>query len=215
MKAMFARAKLLEQKSAEFLNVTLEACRELLTGIGNYLGGKSAQFEQNFQNISVLENRGDALRREIENQLYTETLIPESRGDVLALLENIDGITNQAKQILMELSVEVPVIPEQFKADYLILTEKSIKAVEEVIASTQAFLNEPLLIEHSLNKVYHWEHEADRHSEMLKRQVFRNPELELSHKFHLRYFALHIELLADKAEDVADRLSIYTIKRSI
>jgi uncharacterized protein Yka (UPF0111/DUF47 family) len=31
----------------------------------------------------------------------------------------------------------------------------------------------------------------------------------------MRYFAERISLLADEAEDVADRLDIYTIKRSI
>jgi len=37
----------------------------------------------------------------------------------------------------------------------------------------------------------------------------------LSQKIHLRYFALHIDNVADRAENVADRLAIYTIKRSI
>jgi hypothetical protein len=87
--------------------------------------------------------------------------------------------------------------------------------VEEVVKSTRTFLNFPMMVEHSLNKVYFWESEADRLSEAVKRKVFRTTELELSRKFHLRYFALHIESLADKAEDVADRLAIYTIKRSL
>ncbi|MFH1214157.1 MAG: DUF47 family protein [Candidatus Neomarinimicrobiota bacterium] len=215
MKPLFGRVKVLEQKSGEFLDVTVEASHVLITGMTHYLEGARELFEADFRQISALENRGDALRREIENQLYTETLIPESRGDVLALLENIDNITNQSKQILMELSVEIPEIPTEFHADYLQLTEKSIKAVEEVINSTRTFLNFPLMIEHSLNKVYFWESEADRHSELLKRKVFRTADLELSRKFHLRYFALHIELLADRAEDVADRLAIYAIKRSL
>ncbi|MFA6742995.1 MAG: DUF47 family protein [Candidatus Neomarinimicrobiota bacterium] len=215
MKPLFGRTKTLEQKSADFLDVTIEASQVLLTGISHYLNGATEQFEDDLKQITVLENRGDNLRREIENQLYTETLIPESRGDVLALLENIDNITNQCKQILMELSVEIPVIPPEFHDGYLHLAEKSVKAVEEVVSSTRSFLNFPLMIEHSLNKVYFWESEADRLSETLKRKVFRTAGLELSHKFHLRYFALHIELLADKAEDVADRLAIYSIKRSL
>jgi len=215
MKPLFGQTKILEQKSADFLDVTTEAGQVLLTGIGHYLNGATKQFEADLKQITILENRGDNLRREIENQLYTETLIPESRGDVLALLENIDNITNQSKQILMELSVEIPEIPTEFHDDYLHLAEKSVKAVEEVISSTRKFLNYPLMVEHSLNKVHFWESEADRQSETLKRKVFRTAGLELSRKFHLRYFALHIETLADKAEDVADRLAIYSIKRSL
>ena len=36
-----------------------------------------------------------------------------------------------------------------------------------------------------------------------------------SEKVHMRYFAELISLLADQAESVADRLDIYTIKRTI
>ena len=39
--------------------------------------------------------------------------------------------------------------------------------------------------------------------------------LRLSEKFHLRYFALHIETVSDTAEKVADLLSIMAIKRTI
>ncbi len=40
-------------------------------------------------------------------------------------------------------------------------------------------------------------------------------ELRLSQKFHLRYFALHIEEISMEAEKVADQLSVMSIKRSI
>ena len=65
------------------------------------------------------------------------------------------------------------------------------------------------------HKVYFYEKEVDMVSDRIKRQVFRRDDLDLCHKMHLRYFALHIENLSDEAEKVADRLSIYTIKRSI
>ena len=40
-------------------------------------------------------------------------------------------------------------------------------------------------------------------------------DLELSRKFHLRYFVQNIQNVSDQAEGVADRLTIYTIKRTI
>jgi uncharacterized protein Yka (UPF0111/DUF47 family) len=39
--------------------------------------------------------------------------------------------------------------------------------------------------------------------------------MSLSHKAHLRNFVEHIDNLADRSEDVADRLAIYTIKRTV
>ena len=46
----------------------------------------------------------------------------------------------------------------------------------------------------------------------LKKQIF-DTNLDLSVKLHLREFVDRIDAIADQAEDVADRLSIYAIKR--
>ena len=49
-----------------------------------------------------------------------------------------------------------------------------------------------------------------------KRKVFHDMDkLKLSEKFHLRYFALHIEELSQEALTVADQLSVMSIRRII
>jgi uncharacterized protein Yka (UPF0111/DUF47 family) len=76
-------------------------------------------------------------------------------------------------------------------------------------------MRDPMGVRNYLHKVNHWEEESDLIAFNLKRDIFQNSELSLSQKIHLRYFTLHVDLLADKAQDVADRLAIYTIKRSM
>ncbi len=66
----------------------------------------------------------------------------------------------------------------------------------------------------NLYKVHHYEKEADRISDALKRSIFAS-SLDLAHKIQLRYFAMNVEKVSDKAEDVADRLAIYAIKRTL
>ena len=39
--------------------------------------------------------------------------------------------------------------------------------------------------------------------------------LKLSERFHLRYFALHIETLSKQAANVADQLAVMTIRRAL
>ena len=46
----------------------------------------------------------------------------------------------------------------------------------------------------------------------LKKQIFSS-KMELALKLHLREFVDRIDSIADHAEDVADRLTIYAIKR--
>jgi uncharacterized protein Yka (UPF0111/DUF47 family) len=65
-----------------------------------------------------------------------------------------------------------------------------------------------------LHKIYFYEKEADRIGNDIKRKAFEM-DMELSKKIHVRYFTLRIQNVSDRAEDVADRLAIYTIKRTI
>ena len=57
-----------------------------------------------------------------------------------------------------------------------------------------------------------YEKEADKISLNLKTAIF-DSSLDLSFKIQLREFADRIDGIADLAEDVADRLAIYAIKR--
>ncbi len=213
---LFKKTKSLEGKFNKFLNITNEAGLLLFEGIKCYLKKDEKNFEYNLDKLIKLEGKADFIRKEIEIELYEKTLIPESRGDIFDLLESLDEIVNQAKETLIEFSIEIPTIPNKYNDDFSKLTEYSINAINQVVKASRRFIQDPSNVEHNIHKVYYWEKEADRQSEQLKRKVFRDESIEkLSMKFHLRYFALHIDMVADKAEDVADKLSIYAIKRSI
>lgn len=211
---LFKKSKLIQQKADWFLDVVSAAAINYQEGIQCYLKEKREDFAASYQKVDKLENRADDLRREIENQLYSETLIPESRGDVLALLENMDSLVNGAKQVLANLSIEEPAIPDEFHDDLLELTRLTAAAVEAVVLSARNFLSDPLSVKREIHKVFHYESEADRVAEKLKRLVFQS-SLELARKSHIRYFITAIDSLADLSENVADRMTIYTIKRSI
>lgn len=212
---LFKKTKKLELKMDEFLDTISASGIIFQEGVKQYLNGKLEIFEKQTKAIRELESRADRLRHAIEQQLYTETLIPESRGDVLALLETADDVINQVKGTLLEFSVEMPSIPKKFHEDLLNLTGHVVIAVDEMTKAIRAFLKDPKAVRNYTHKVYHYEREADRAAERLKRSIFSDEQLRLSEKIHLRYFALHIDTIADRSEDVADRLGIYTIKRTI
>jgi hypothetical protein len=215
MTMLFKKTKMLEQKMDVFLDVTSESALVFADGLKAYFEDDTEVFDTYLEKINVLENRADDLRREIESHLYTETLIPESRGDVLALLETTDDVTNQVKETMLDFSIETPAIPADLQPDFIYLAQHSSRAMDEVVKAIRHFLRNPLAVADYLHKVYYYEKEADQVAERLKRKVFGYENLDLSTKFHLRFFIRNIDSVADKAEDVADRLTIYTIKRSV
>jgi len=165
------------------LNLTNDAVLILNEGIKCYLEKDKENFDHYLNKLIEHEGKADSIRKDIEIELYQKTLIPESRGDIFDLLENLDDIINQAKETLMEFSIEIPSIPQKYNDDFSKLTEYSINAVNQVVKASRRFIQDPSNVEHNIHKVYHWEKEADRQSEQLKRKVFRdNSIVKLKHE---------------------------------
>ncbi len=213
MFSVFRKTKELEQKIDEFLNVILEAALEFKQGMKYYLEGEYEEFEKRSVHVDQLEGRADRLRREIENKLYMEMLLPEARGDVLALLENSDDVLNIIADTIVEFSVERPEFLPEITNNFMSLVDVSIEAVEEMVATVRAYFKDLTAVRDHITKIMFFEKESDKIGEKIKRHLFENKELELSRKIHLCTFVSYLQTIADKAEDVGDRVSIYTIKR--
>ena len=185
-------------------------------GVKNYLYENKENFADNLKTLSTLETEADIIKRKIENMLYTQSLMPQLRGDIMRLLEDLYNFIDLTKTNLFQFDVEVPFIPSQLHNDMIKLTELSVRAAETVIPAARAYFRDPESIKEKIHRVYLYEQEADKLADSIKRKVFQDmPNLKLSEKFHLRYFTLHIENLSDAAERAADLLTIMAIKRTI
>lgn len=214
MELPFGRTRELESQVDSFLDTVVKTVLELKEGVSAYLSGREEEFEARIKTVGQHEHTADNLRRETKTALYAHSLIPESRGDVLGLLENLDDVVNDSKQILQQFAVQTPEIPEDYAESFTEVTEKSILAVESVVSAARCLFSNPNQIRDHINKVDFYESEADRAGLILKKKIFRS-NLELAHKLHLRYFAELLESLSDTAQDVAERLNIAAIKRSV
>ncbi|MBC8526831.1 MAG: DUF47 family protein [Candidatus Cloacimonetes bacterium] len=206
---------MIELQIDEFLNVVCEAGLLFKKGLENYLSKSKEEFTERLTAVSEYERKADELRLSIEKQLYMNTLIPENRGDVLAILENTDEVIDRIKETLVQFSVETPKIPSKFDRLFLELSTASIQSVDCLIKAVRAFFTDISSINDHIHKIHFYEKEADKIAERLKREIFQDEELHLSHKMHLRYFTSHVENISDYAEDVSDRLAIYAIKRRL
>lgn len=184
-------------------------------GVRNFLYAKSNDFNSNLQTISNLGAEAGMLRREIENGLYTQTALVRSRGDIMRLLEKMGHIVNILNDSLMQFEIENPFVPAELNNDFIKLTEFSTLAVESALPAAKAYFRSPEETADKISRVYYYEKETKKCAQAIKRKVFHEMiNLKLSEKFHLRYFALHIENLSDAAAEMADQLSVMAIKRT-
>ncbi len=210
------RSKQVVGEIESFWDALGKAALVFRAGAHDYFENRQERLKVRVAEIDTLENEADSLRRSIKHQLYSQMLIPESRGDVLGLLETSDNAIDRTKKILNALDIEKPEIPENLKDDFIELAEISANAMDEMSKAARAFFKDIRIINDFINKVYFYEHEADKLEEHIKRKAFESTEIkQLSRKIHLRYFAEKISTLSDDAEAVCERLSIYAIKRSI
>jgi len=212
---LFGRTRALESQIDTFLSQLSQSGLSFKLAVERYLDdGACDEFERHLRDVKSLESENDRLRRSIEAELYTHTLIPESRGDVLGLLENLDKVHGLLEGGLWQFSIEKPVIPESLKAQFENLCDASVNALESVVVAARAFFRNVDAVGDHLHKVMFFEKEADKIGTQLKRNIFAS-DLPLYEKIHLRDFTEHLDNVADSSEDVADRLAIYVIKRSI
>lgn len=212
---LFNKTRVLEQQIDEFFDKVSELGLVFSSALEVYLAdGANDEFDAFLQQAASIEGKGDTLRRTIEVELYAQTLIPDLRGDVLRLLEDMDHLMNVYEGNLFRISIQQPDVPEEFHSGYLELTRTVVTCVESVVLAARSFFRDINAVRDHNAKVIFYETEADKKGTRLQRAIFAS-DLSLDRKMHLRYFVERIDELANSAEDVADTLAIYAIKRRI
>lgn len=214
MAQLLKTTKFIEAQIDAFLDIVSDSATLFQLAMEDYILGRIDQFEERLTQIREHESKADDLRVSIERFLYERTLIPENRGDVLAILENSDEVIDNIKDSLLQFSIEMPQIPEVLNDLWMQTTKASVFAVEQLTFAVRSFFRDLSAVNNYIHKVYFFEREADMLGEKLRRQIF-SLDIELSHKSQLRFFAIHIEKISDYAQAVCDRLAIYTIKRQL
>lgn len=205
----------IEQEIDHFLDLASESGLMFTQGVEAYLSGRLDRFESLLDRSVAAERDADRLRRSIEDLLYRRTLIPDSRGDVLRIIENMDSLLGEFKGAMWRMQIERPEINRKFIDDFTALADLVVKSVETVIISVRAYFRDISSVSDHSHKVSFWESEADKVATELQVKVFQSNDLELSQKIQLRGLICQIEDISDMAEDVADSLAIYVIKRSL
>lgn len=212
---IFGRTKKIEAQIDQFLDLVTEAGLIYSKALTIYFEqGAGQNFEDYVQRVLTLEQTADRLKRNIEAQLLERTLIPELRADVLSLLEHVDDIINIYEANLFRFSIQSPKIPKEYHAGYIELSDTAILSVESLVAAARSFFRDIDAVRDHVTKVLFYESEADVISTKVQRKIFSS-SLGLARRRHLAYFIEHIDELANTAEDVADLLSIMTIKRKV
>lgn len=213
--SLFSNTKELEQKIDMLHDKIIEVAMVFKKAVNVYLQEKrSTDYRKLSKEIKIIEHDADCLRRDIENRLYSQNLIPDLRGNVLELVENLDKVINEFDEVAHQFYIEQPEIPEKYFERFKELVSQVCECAENLSMASRSFFRDLSVVRDYAQKVYWLEHESDKTSASLKEAVFAS-DLELAHKLQLESFLSEVADVADLAEDCVDRLLIYVIKRDI
>lgn len=217
MKNIFEnKTKKTEERIEAYMDLISNASLIFHEGVKEYLHNKMERMEDRCEEAIEVERQADELITEIKYTLYAYMLLPDSRADVFELLNDMDDIADTVKQVLLQLHIEKPGVPDFLVTNFQEMSEASMYAVDELVKSARCFFRETPTLNDHINKVYFYEKEADKLEEKIKRKTFQSEDIpELCHKMHLRYFSEKIVVLSDKAESIAQNLLVYSAKRAI
>jgi predicted phosphate transport protein (TIGR00153 family) len=159
------------------------------------------------------ESEADDLRRAIEYELYQRALIPESRGDVLGLLENLDTIPGMFQSLCYQIFLEKVRFPQEFRSRYLELVDVNLRSYELVRQAVMGLFYKQDTRELT-DQVDAVESESDRLERALIRDIFTS-QIDKADKILLKEIVVNTGDISDNAENVKDRLVLAVVKRKI
>lgn len=212
---MFARVNLLKNEITSYLDKMQLVPVILDMAIRDYLSGRWDDFQRQTREIQNAESELDAIRKDIELKMYKYTLLPESRRDILTLLERLDDVANYSERLLKSFRAETPSIPEYLHERFYKMCEINIASIKELTDTLERYFNNRNSLTGAVGKVRYYEHEVDVLYEDLIAEIFQGMELPLDRKIHIRYFAEKLSRITDIAEDVSEYLIIASLKREI
>jgi len=176
--------------------------------------GRGAAFEAAVQLTHEAESVADDLRRDIEFELYGKALLPESRGDILGLLEAFDQLPNMAQTVLFVLLCQRMTLPPEFKAAFRHLIDLNLQAYYQVRKAVDCLFHHPQGVTACTREVDPKESESDRAERAMVCDLFKTG-MDMGDKMMFKELVLLIGHLSDLAKKTGDRINIISMKRQI
>ena len=166
------------------------------------------------ENAHKYESKADDIRDEVNLLMYGRALIPESREDIMGLLEEIDGIPRHLEQVLNLIRTQKLTVPEFLILDVRELLRVSIESCDLLIKQVGVMLRKEAGIRTLMSTIDHNESHCDHIERRIIIKIF-DSNLDPFIKLQLKEMALIMGDISDQADRVSKRINIITLKRRV
>jgi predicted phosphate transport protein (TIGR00153 family) len=209
------RQNKIEKMVLEYLDEVSQCVEIFEKAMGEYFyRGLEGKFKKLVDETHSHESKADDSRRKIEYILYQKELIPESRGDILGLLEAMDSVPNRFESVLYQILLQDLIIPEDLILDIKELIKINIEAYRLLDKAVRSLFDRNLSTKDIVKAVDAKESQSDMVERKMTQAIFKK-NMDTGDKLLLKELVLEIGNISDKTENVAERINIIAIKQQV
>jgi len=176
--------------------------------------GLSDEFHFLTEQTHKYESRADDIREEINLLMYSKALIPESREDIMGLVEAIDEIPRYFELLLHMIQTQKLAIPELIVLDVKELVRVSLESCDLMIKQIDILLKKREGIRALLSTIDQNENHCDHIERRIITKIF-DSDLDSFQKLQLKEMIVYLGEISDQADRISKRVNIMAMKRRV
>jgi predicted phosphate transport protein (TIGR00153 family) len=176
--------------------------------------GLYGDFDFLIKQTHKFESKADDIREEIKAVMYGKALIPESRGDIMGLLESIDEIPRILELILHMIETQKLVIPDFIVSDIQELIKLSLDSCALLFKEVSVLFKKIDGLRALVSTIDHNESHCDHIERRIITKVF-DSDIDPFQKLQLKEMIIHMGGISDQADRVSKRINIISMKRRV
>ena len=176
--------------------------------------GIRSEFAFLIEQTHKFESKADDIRDEINYLMYSRALIPESREDVMNLIEHVEVIPRIFELILHLIRTQKIKIPDFVLSEVKDLIRMSVESCDLMIKQIDLMLKNREGIRALMTTIDHNESHCDHIERSLMTKVF-DSSLDPIHKIQLKELIIAMGEISDQADRISKRVNIMVLKRRV
>jgi predicted phosphate transport protein (TIGR00153 family) len=214
-KFLFKKEQQLESLISQYLENLSRTQEHFVKAMDTCLDeGLCGEFTFLIEQTHKFESKADEIRDEINYLMYSRALIPESREDIMSLIEQVEVIPRIFELILHLIRTQKLKIPDIIMLDVKDLIRISVESCELMIKQIDLMLKNRQGIRALVSTIDHNESHCDHIERSLMLKVFES-DMDLVHKLQLKELIIAMGEVSDQADRVSKRVNILTLKRRV
>jgi predicted phosphate transport protein (TIGR00153 family) len=215
MKFLFRKQRQVQVLVERYLDHLRHVQQTFFQAINSCLDGDARdEFKILADETHRFESKADDVREEIKTFMYSKALLPESRGDIMGLLESIDHIPRFFEIILNVIRTQKLTIPDLIVSDVRELVRVSMEACDLMIKQVEDLLQRGRRIPELLGVIDEKESQCDTIERQIIITLFES-DIDPFLKIQLKELVVFLGEISDQADRVSKRINIISLKRRI